>query len=336
MPDAVDLQRLNLYVAARTRAVRFLLAQSNSDGSIGPVQERVFYYRVPWALALAGETSAAMAVLAWIARHVLTSDGELDGGPSEQHGRRRTANTYAEANLAYGAYLLGRFDIAQRTMHFALCGQDAESGGVFMDAGRGGPNDHQLLYLTAQLGMSAALTGWTASAVSAGKWLRRVWETQPDLPARLYTIWSPSEGLVTSVPDGADAKHYIDESQQTRQYHYNGGIAAAFLCRLYFQTDDTAWLALAREYQQFSMQSTPTQFETKQVCKSAWGADGSWTNTPYLSPNPTLADRIELTAEFAVHLDTIIGALTATSLAHGGVPAAPSLVRSGRVSPVRD
>ena len=40
-------------------------------------------------------------------------------------------------------------------------------------------------------------------------------------------------------------------------------------------------------------------------------ADGHWNNTPYLDPDPSLAHQIEATAEFVVHLDSLIGALGA-------------------------
>ena len=45
----------------------WLLARVNHDGSLGPVRDRLFYYRVPWALVLVGERSAAEACLDSIA-----------------------------------------------------------------------------------------------------------------------------------------------------------------------------------------------------------------------------------------------------------------------------
>jgi hypothetical protein len=88
------------------------------------------------------------------------------------------------------------------------------------------------------------------------------------------------------------------------------------------------------------METTERQFETKQVCKSAWGsglislasgdasyapwlikmgdwftagqeADGRWSNSAYLDPTPPLAHQIEATSEFVVHMDTLIAALSA-------------------------
>ena len=90
------------------------------------------------------------------------------------------------------------------------------------------------------------------------------------------------------------------------------------------------------------MESTERQFEVRQVCKSAWGsglitlatgddsylpwlirmgdwfteiqeADGRWSNSAYIEPDPPLAHQIEATAEFVVHLDTLIAALSAIS-----------------------
>jgi hypothetical protein len=330
--------RLAAYAAARRRAVDFLVAHMNADGSVGPFEEFVFYYRVPWALALAGETSAAMRSLEWIARHMLDSEGALRGSASPDAGRGRTTNTYPETIFAFGAHLLRRFDLAQRAMRWAFRSQDPETGGVFLDGERTGPDDPQLLFLTAQLGMSALLTGHMAAAEAAGRWMEWMWRAQPELPARLFTVRSRTGGLVTQIPPEADRRLYVNNSQAEHEYHYNGGIAAAFLAQLYLRTSDTGWLDLAQRYQRFSMDSTPDQFQTRQVCKSAWGAgllaiitgapeyrdwtarlgdwfvevqedDGSYVNSQYLNPNPTLGERIEITAEFTVHLDTVLAAL---------------------------
>jgi hypothetical protein len=93
------------------------------------------------------------------------------------------------------------------------------------------------------------------------------------------------------------------------------------------------------------MDSCPEQFETKQVCKSAWGsgllylatgderyvpwitrmgawfadgqeADGGWSNTKAIEAEPPLRHRLEITAEFVVHLDTVIAALSAARSAN--------------------
>lgn len=336
-------EKVRTYEAARRRGVDFLLANLHPDGSLNDVgRPRVTYYRVPWALAVSGETGAAFRVLAWIERVGLSPEGMFHGGVAWSPEANRAVNTYAETCLAYGATLLRRFDVARRAMRFATRFHDPVTGGIFMDRERTGERDPQLLFLTCQFGMSAVITGDLDAAIRAGEWLRRLWAAQPELPHRLYTVWTRAGGLVTEVPPEEDGRHYVNDAREVRQYHYNGGIAAAFLTQLGMATSDATWLDLARAYQRFSMETTARQFETKQVCKSAWGAgllslvtgdasylpwlvrmgdwfaaeqepDGGWSNTRYLDPDPPLAHRIEVTAEFVVHLDTLIGALAAAA-----------------------
>lgn len=338
-------EKLATYDAARRRGADFLLAHANADGSIGPVEKGTYYYRMPWALALAGETAAASRLLGWIEQRMLTPEGEVAGAASHDRGMSRGANTYAETCLAYGAHLLGRFDVARRAMDFALRYQDPETGGAWWDRSRTGPDDPQIVFTTAQLGMSAVLTGHLEAARLVGRFFERLWAAQPELPDRLYTIWARSGGLATRVPEGAERRHYVNEAQDERQFHYNGGIAAAFLTRLYLATGDARWLELARGYQRFSMESTERQFNVKQVCKSAWGGgllaiatgearylawaarlgdwfvagqhgDGRWQNTDYVDPTHPLENNLAITAEFVVHLDTVIAAV-GTALGRG-------------------
>jgi len=217
---------------------------------------------------------------------------------------------------------------------------DHANGGVFMNRNQTGATDGQIVFLTCQYGMSAAMVGDLKQATAVGRWLERLWNEQPDLPAKLYTIATPASGVVTEIPEGEDPRHYLNLANEERQFHYNGGIAAAALAHIGMLTGETKWLDLARKYEQFSIDSTPEQFKTRQVCKSAWGAglislatgdtgyagwlihmanwfadlqeaDGSWSNTPYLDPDPTIARRTEVTAEFVVHVDTLIASLSA-------------------------
>jgi hypothetical protein len=336
----VDTAQLAQFEAARRNGVNFLLAHIGENGEIAAAlgRLRVTYYRFPWALAVSGETSAAFRVLGWIERNGLGEDGQFHGGVAWDAAANASTNTYPETILAYGSVLLRRLDIARKAMAFAKRYHDGETGGIFMTRERTGPNDPQMLFPTAQFGMSAVMTGDIEAAARTGEWFARLWDAQPDLPDRLYTIWTRAGGLATEVPEGERAAHYINEAQQERQLHYNGGIAASFLSQLYMATGDERWLDHARQYQRFSMNSCEEQFLTKQVCKSAWGAgllylatkdpvyipwlhkmgewftagqeaDGGWSNTTYLEADPPLAHRLEITAEFVVHLDTLIGAL---------------------------
>jgi hypothetical protein len=339
----LDTAQISAAVAARRRGLDFLLEHIGPDGEIVDAgRPRVTYYRFPWALAVGGETETAFRVLDWIERTALGPDGQVHGGVAWDAAANKTTNTYPETIVAYGAVLLRRLDIARATMRFASQFHDAATGGIFTTREATGPHDTQLLFPTAQFGMSALMIGDQERALQTGAWFKRLWEAQPELPHRLYTIWTPAGGLATTVPEGEDARHYINDAREERQLHYNGGIAASFLTQLFMATGDGDWLELARAFQRFSMDSTPNQFKTKQVCKSAWGAgllylatrderylpwlqtmaewfvtgqeaDGGWRNTSHLDPDPPLAHRLEITAEFVVHLDTVIAALSAAA-----------------------
>lgn len=348
-------ERIGTYERTRRRGVEFLLGRVGDDGAVSRGFPRVTFYRVPWALAVAGETAAAQRALGWIERHGLGAEGDLHGGVTWTAAANRAFNTYPETCLAYGAWLLRRFDLARRLMGWAGRFQDPETGGVWMDRERVGPDGPQLLFLTAQFGMSAVIVGDLARARKAGEWLARLWDAQPELPARLYTVWTRAGGLAMRWGPDEEPRHYVNESQEIRQFHYNGGIAAACLAHLAMATGEERWLDLARAFQRFSIESTPGQFQVKQVCKSAWGsglitlaggdegyvdwllrmgdwftaeqeADGRWSNSRYLDPNPPIEHQIEATAEFVVHLDTIIAALAAIAARE---PRATAATRSG-------
>jgi hypothetical protein len=323
---------------ARRRGAEFLLGSIGPNGSVERTDARITWYRVPWALAVCGETAAAHRVLNWVDQECLAEDGSFHGGIELDPALNHTTNTYAETCLAYGAVLLRRLDIAQRCMTAARAGFDEVTGGVFMDRRFRGPSDGQLLFLTSQYGMSAAITGHVEDARRVGQWLENLWNAQPGLPDKLYTVWTRDGGLATAVPEGEDARHFVQLSGEQAQLHYNGGIAAAALVHIGMVTGETRWYDLARRSQQFSIDSTPLQFNTRQVCKSAWGSglitlatgtdvyrdwlikmvnwfadlqeeNGSWRNTPALDPEPSASRRVEVTAEFVVHLDTALGAL---------------------------
>jgi hypothetical protein len=176
------------------------------------------------------------------------------------------------------------------------------------------------------------------AARKAGAWVRRLWELQPDVEHKLFHVYRPAEGLVTDFAPDKQAV-YLTRKDDPWQYHYNGGIAAAFLTKLYMATGEAQWLALARLYQAFSMTTDECQFQSMQTCKSGWGsgllyvatreqmyrdwtirlgdwfvahqlADGHWENTKHWTPDPTDDINIEVTAEFVMHVANLISYLS--------------------------
>lgn len=327
------MDRMDAYWGAREKGLQWLLSQVNPDGSVGPVEEGISYYRVPWALAVCGRTREAAALLEWIRRNMFTAEGDFAG----RFPRRKPYHVYPNANLVYGAHILRQFDISYRGIGFVIDRlQDPQNGGFFKDPVHTGPHGEEEVYTTSQAGLACLITGHLGAAEKVGAFLEMVWKAQPDPQNKLYHVFSPSQGLVTDL-EGKDAVGaYVVEKQAERQWYFVPGIAAAVLARLYMATGKETYLNLAQHYQGFAMECTDKQFEVPQVGKTGWGAallyqvtkesqyrdwtirvgdyfvrsqkaDGHWENIkPFDEPRYNL----EATSEFVVHLDTIIGALS--------------------------
>jgi hypothetical protein len=318
------------YKNACKHGLDWLLQHVHDDGSTGPVASRLYYYRVPWMYVLMGEYELANRKLDWIKAYMFTSEGAFEGLSPQQIYTERYGS-YPLSCLIAGAILTQRFDIVYPGVENLKTWQDEHTGGVNNSKVSRKGKDEQELFPTAQFGMTMLLSGQLKSAIKAGDWMERVWRLQPDSNHLLYHVYdSDRQRLVIDV-DPADTPLYITRKDLPWQHHFNGGIAAAFLTHLYFATHENKWLDLARKYQNFSMTTDACQFKSMQVCKSGSGsgllyqatgdpiyrawtkrigdwflshqhADGHWENTRYWNPNPTLADNIEITTEFIMHL----------------------------------
>lgn len=321
---------------------RWLTERIGRDGH--PGAHHCHYYRVPWALALAGERLKASAVLSWVEREALDDNGDLR--EEARGGFETNWSSYPIANLATGAWHLERYDLAHLLAdRLRAIYQDPETGGAYAahpDSRVGGRQD---LFPTAQLGMTGLTTGHTDLAHGAYEWISALFKAQPELPSRLYAATEGSR-LITDTGDNEDlAWQVVTDFTKPRQAFYNPGIAAAFLGRYYMATGNDQALQLAHDYLELTIHGTDAQFDhgdSVQVCKFAWGAavlleatddpaylvhvrrmrswfveaqnpDGSWDNSPFLMERGGHVEsiRIEITAEFVQHLISIVNAIGA-------------------------
>src|SRR5690606_37935946 len=65
--------------AARRKGTDWLLAQLNSDGSMGDPRDGFRIYRTPWTFTAVGEIEAAAATCAWIRANLVAPDSRVDG-----------------------------------------------------------------------------------------------------------------------------------------------------------------------------------------------------------------------------------------------------------------
>ena len=333
MLSASRIAALDNFRTACHRGTQWLLALRNPDGSLGPTDKQLCYYRLPWTLHLVAEDTTAENFLEWIERNMLDSQGEFRGitprGIFDQH-----YGSYPLACLLTGAQRLGRADLVKTCMPRLLSWQSPENGGFYGTRTPFAVQGEQELFPTAQGGMSLLAAGQIEAASRAGRWLEQLWQQQPDREHRLFQVTDSTGALITEY-SGEQAVLYVTEKNDPWQHHYNGGIAAALLAELYLATADNHWLHSARNYQDFSMTTDACQFRSMQTCKSGWGsgllwkatsdpiyqdwtyrmgnwfvehqfADGHWENTKFWNPHPSLSDNVEITTEFVMHLAHIL------------------------------
>ena len=68
---------------------------------------------------------------------------------------------------------------------------------------------------------------------SVGEWHKKLWAAQPNIGSALYHTWSPTaDGLRTELREGEEQSELYCIKDDVWQWHFDGGIAAAFLGKL--------------------------------------------------------------------------------------------------------
>ena len=222
------------------RGIDWILAQQRADGSFcDPADGVGAYYKVPSALAVAGEWRAAHRLLRWVADHHLTAAGDFRAPERKAHEPvHESWPAYANAWLIQGAQRVGRWDLARQGMAF-LTTLELPGGGYYaLD----GTTPFLEPVGVAWGGLAALSTGHTAAAQRAGDRLVGLVDQQPD-PQRFYYRMDSNGQLRTDLPAGAAALTYCVDASQTKQIYYNPGISLIFLTQLYQATADARYLA---------------------------------------------------------------------------------------------
>jgi len=328
LPDDKLIRQLQN--AARA-ATDWVLAQQRASGVIGDPSHGFKYYRGPWALALMGEVTAALALCRWIRVNLLRS-GLLDG----EARVLEDGWAYRDSVLMIGAQMLQQYDLSLGLVDSLLHWQDPVSGGFANDRlADGSPSDEMDIPYAAGPGFALLATGRIAEARRVAGFLEVLYTAQQELPDRFYCFWSRRAQRPITATDPAFQQRFVVESQADRMQRWTiGGIAAGFLGRLYLADPRSEYLDLARRYQRFSMSCTDAQFKYPSVCKTSWGAallyqitgepeyrswlhrmaqwylegqepEGWW--HPWVENTP--ADVIEITLEFIMHIQVLVGSL---------------------------
>lgn len=337
-PTTCTAEDLERFRTALDRGVTWLSDQVAGDGEPAGADIANSWWRAPWALVVGGAPDVAAQMMGWVEREALSENGSLR--PGVYDAPATTSPVYHLSPLAIAAWLLGRYDTANSIMNAMAEFTDPETGGVY-EFRSPGADPVQDTLKTAQLGVSALVTGHRDVADGVADWLIRTYEDQPQLPQRYFS--SRRDGaLVTSFED-KDAFSRVLDFSRPHQPYFHPGIAAAFLSGHYQQTGNKQSLQRALDYLDITIGGGDLQFDdpsSVQICKFGWGAavtyaatsqadlrpwvvrmgewfvrrqkpDGSWAPATFMAPDPGLLDHYWKTAEHVMELGYIVASLSA-------------------------
>ena len=321
---------------ARDRGAQWVVDHVAADGEPVGANKRNGWGRVPWALAVCGRADVGSAVLGWAERNALADDGFFRDGST---GGGARLGSYPLAHFALGAWLLDRYDLALRCMGALRKIQDPATGGIAIDFPGGSKDQRFDLLCTAQVGLSAVVTGQHDVAENVYRWIRDLVALQPEPNAKLYNMRDGAALLTDPPPPYAWAA--ITDFSKPRQTYYMPGMSAVFLAGYGLQHNDGEALRLGHRLLQLNINGTPAQFDDPQqvqICKFGWGAaalqcadpsvdyapwlmrmgewfiarqspDGAWTPSSFATPEPDDIDRLIKTAEHAMEVNALLSAL---------------------------
>lgn len=328
----------------RHRAVSWLVDRIGDDGKPDGADQRNSWWRAPWALAAAGATDAAAAMLGWIEREALTEEGDLRGGPIG--GDAADTPVYQLSPIAIASWMLARYSTAQAVMDRLEHWTDAETGGAW-EYKDYGTNPLQDTLKTCQLGISSLITGRTRVSDGVYRWLHQAWDVQPELDQQRYYPSLVNGEAVTEFPEQQRLLRVVDFTRP-KQLYFHTGIAGAFLAGYGQQSGLAAPTELGERFLSLNKQGTQRQYDDNtsvQICKFGWGVawmnnaapsaeqltwvarmglwfvdrqrpDGAWAPSSFLEPErqPDLLDLYWKTAEHLMELSYIEQSLLAARI----------------------
>jgi len=326
--------------AARERAVNWLLNHIDSDGKPADADARTGWSRLGWCFAVAGEQSAAGAVVEWAARNRIAENGGYAPGFMEGQGYISQYANYWLGTFVISAWMAGRFDVALRSMSYLRGQQDPVLGGLPVRSAAGNhPEGIADILSTAQTGLSALVTGQLDVADKVYDWLSGLMAGQAKTGLTFHMIRKGRE--IWTNPSADLAWSAIVPFDKPRQAFYGPGMAAVFLAPYAHMRQRPEALTLARTFLRYNMEGAEEQFtdaESVQACKFGWAAgimhqaepdggwlpwvhrmtqwfldrqapEGWWGPSRFADSDPTIADRMVKTSEHAMELTVLLAAL---------------------------
>lgn len=267
------------FSSAARRAVEWLLSQQLDDGSLGPGREDLGHYCKPaQLLQITGHARATHRMLDHVAREFQQPDGRFANSSSEKSSARVFSEYEAclDGWLAIASHRAGRFELARPAWAHLRRFANPGYGGFCLDGHyRGDGHDIIEVLTTAQLGMTALFCGELPLALSAGHYLRRFWEQQPEPEHKLLLRMDDSGECIVDWHKRQAGVHVLDGREPNQGWHFLG-YPIVFLCMLASSTGSSANLArahvvTAKAFAQFAERHRDALLASPQSYAVAWG-----------------------------------------------------------------
>ena len=247
------LKDSELYRQSSEKSANWLLTLINPDGTVNPAEKgSIAYYKLPWALILAGKTLEAKKIIDWTIKETLAEDGDLKSDKRQKF--HLDYYTYPNAWICLASHLLSLFDISYPTWEYIQSHQDPQTGGYCSKAPYApGKDNLQDAISTAWCSIVGLHLGRLEEAKKAGQFLKDLLEIQPNFDEEFFYYWYPQKGLVTEKPAEEPDERFIriNRNDKEENFYYILGAVVSFLAKLAAITKDKQHLDLAEAYCDF-------------------------------------------------------------------------------------
>ncbi|MCK5380434.1 MAG: hypothetical protein KAJ81_03120 [Candidatus Latescibacteria bacterium] len=254
---------ISRYQTVVRKAGRFMLDALQSDGSLGDEATSLdCYYKNIASLALIGHTEEAMRVADFIQTRYMKDDGDFTGRSNPWF---EEYPAYTNHWIAYGAHLIGRYDLSYRAMPHILKKQGPTGG---FSAAQGRPYD---ILSTASAAHICLVTGFVEQARRAGDFILKLLEKQPRPDERFY-VRSDAEGCPITEFSEEEASFFVVDTRRKRQLYFYYGFPMATLAKLYAATGDERYVRGGAQCFDFLLHCAEDRFRMPASGKVGWGS----------------------------------------------------------------
>ena len=270
----MDQHLLRTYQHSSERAVEWLAAQLNTDGSfqVSP-QDLACYYKAPYLLFISGKIEEANRVLSYIHRTFGQENGDFATSKDRKSDNLAFVEYWAYMNgwIALTAQKMGRFDVAFPAYDYLQTFFHPKLGG-FTTRKPYEQNDNTVdILTTAHLGLVALYMGNQKEAQAAGQLIQTIFSYQPNTKNGFLLRLNDEGNFITEYPEES-ALFFLVSATQPDQAYFMLGYPIAFLGKLFEATQNAHYLHPSKEYLEFLLTCQGNLRAFHYSHKVAWGA----------------------------------------------------------------